>query len=35
MILALDEDIPAGVGESIRAQEAVIEMWPIRLGRER
>jgi D-3-phosphoglycerate dehydrogenase len=35
MILALDEDIPAGVGESIRAQEAVIEMWPIRLGRDR
>jgi D-3-phosphoglycerate dehydrogenase len=35
MILALDEDIPAGVGEAIRAQEAVIDMWPIRLGRER
>ena len=35
MILALDEDIPAGVGESIRAHEAVLDMWAIRLGSER
>ena len=34
MILALDEDIPAGVGEAIRAHEAVIDIWPIRLGSE-
>ena len=35
MILALDDDIPAGVGEAIRAHEAVIDIWPIRLGSER
>jgi D-3-phosphoglycerate dehydrogenase len=35
MILALDDDIPAGVGESILAHEAVLDMWAIRLGRER
>jgi D-3-phosphoglycerate dehydrogenase len=34
MILALDEDIPPGVGEAIRAHEAVIDIWPIRLGSE-
>jgi D-3-phosphoglycerate dehydrogenase len=35
MILALDDDIPAGVGESIRAHENVLDMWAIRLGSER
>jgi D-3-phosphoglycerate dehydrogenase len=35
MVLALDDDIPPGVGESIRAHEAVIDMWAIRLGAER
>jgi D-3-phosphoglycerate dehydrogenase len=34
MVLALDDDIPPGIGESIRAQEAVIDMWAIRLGNE-
>ena len=35
MILALDDDVPAGVAEAIRAHEAVIELWTIRLGGER
>ena len=34
MILALDDDIPPGVGESIRAHEAVLDVWAIRLGSE-
>jgi D-3-phosphoglycerate dehydrogenase len=32
MILALDDDVPAGVSEAIRAQEAVKDLWTIRLG---
>jgi D-3-phosphoglycerate dehydrogenase len=35
MILALDDDVPASVAEAIRAQEAVIDLWTIRLGSER
>jgi D-3-phosphoglycerate dehydrogenase len=35
MVLALDEDVPAEVAEAIRSQEAVIELWAIRLGRDR
>ncbi len=35
MILALDEDVPAAVAEAIRALDAVIELWTIRLGGER
>ncbi len=32
MILALDDDVPAPVAESIRTHEAVIDVWTIRLG---
>ncbi len=35
MILALDDDIPPSVEEAIRGQEAVLELWTIRLGGER
>ncbi len=35
MILALDDDIPPAVETAIRTQEAVIELWAIRLGGER
>jgi D-3-phosphoglycerate dehydrogenase len=35
MILALDDDVPADVADAIRTQEAVIDLWTIRLGRER
>ena len=34
MILALDDDVPKAVEDAIRAQEAVLELWAIRLGRE-
>jgi D-3-phosphoglycerate dehydrogenase len=34
MILALDDDVPGGVEDAIRAQDAVIELWAIRLGRD-
>ena len=32
MILALDDDVPEAVSEAIRAQEAVRDLWTIRLG---
>jgi D-3-phosphoglycerate dehydrogenase len=32
MILALDDDVPPAVEDAIRAQDAVIELWAIRLG---
>ena len=32
MILALDDDVPAGVEGAIRATEAIIDLWTIRLG---
>jgi D-3-phosphoglycerate dehydrogenase len=32
MILALDDDVPDSVAEAIRAQEAVLDIWTIRLG---
>jgi D-3-phosphoglycerate dehydrogenase len=35
MILALDDDVPKAVEDAIRAQDAVLELWAIRLGRER
>jgi D-3-phosphoglycerate dehydrogenase len=35
MILALDDDVPAGVEAAIRDQEAVLDLWIIRLGRDR
>jgi D-3-phosphoglycerate dehydrogenase len=34
MILALDDDVPGAVEDAIRAQDAVIELWAIRLGRD-
>ena len=35
MILALDDDISPAVEEAIRAQDAVLDLWAIRLGGER
>ena len=32
MILALDDDVPDSVSEAIRTQEAVRDLWTIRLG---
>ena len=32
MILALDDDVPDGVVEAIRADEAILDLWSIRLG---
>jgi len=34
MILALDDDVPPAVEDAIRALDAVIELWAIRLGRD-
>jgi hypothetical protein len=35
MILALDDDMPAEVGEAIRSHEAVLDLWTIRLAVDR
>ena len=35
MVLALDDDIPPAVEEAIRGQDAVLDLWTIRLGSER
>jgi hypothetical protein len=35
MVLALDDDVPPAVAEEIRRQEAVLDLWIIRLGGER
>ena len=35
MILALDDDVTAAVEDAIRANEAVLDLWTIRLGGER
>ena len=35
MILALDDDVPESVSDAIRAQEAVLDLWTIRLGSTR
>jgi hypothetical protein len=35
MILALDDDVPPAVAEAIRAEEAVLDLWLIRLGTDR
>jgi D-3-phosphoglycerate dehydrogenase len=35
MVLALDDDVPPAVADEIRTQEAVIDLWMIRLGSER
>jgi D-3-phosphoglycerate dehydrogenase len=35
MILALDDDVPPEVEANIRAQDAVLDLWTIRSGRER
>ena len=32
MILALDDDVPESVSDAIRAQDAVRDLWTIRLG---
>ncbi len=35
MILALDDDVPEGVANSIRTHEAVLDLWVVHLGAER
>ena len=35
MVLALDDDVSPDVEAAIRAQESVVELWTIRLGRDR
>ena len=35
MVLALDDDVPPAVADAIRAHEAVLDLWTIRLGSER
>ena len=35
MVLALDDDVPEGLADSIRDHEALIDLWTIRLGAER
>ncbi len=35
MILALDDDVPVQVADAIRTHEAVLDVWIIRLGRDR
>ena len=35
MILALDDDVPPAVTDAIRAEEAVLDLWLIRLGTDR
>jgi D-3-phosphoglycerate dehydrogenase len=35
MILALDDEVPESVSEAIRRQEAVTDLWTIRLGGSR
>ena len=35
MVLALDDDVPDPVAGAIRANEAVLDLWVIRLGMER
>ena len=35
MILAVDEEVPAAVAAAIRALDAVLDVWTIRLGAER
>jgi hypothetical protein len=32
MILALDEDVPHAVAEAIRRDDAVLDLWVVRLG---
>jgi D-3-phosphoglycerate dehydrogenase / 2-oxoglutarate reductase len=35
MVLALDEDVPPAVADEIRAVDAVLDLWTIRLGKDR
>ena len=35
MILALDDEVPAGLADRIRGHEAVLDLWTIRLAAER
>jgi D-3-phosphoglycerate dehydrogenase len=32
MVLALDDDVPDAVADEIRAHEAVLDVWTIRMG---
>jgi hypothetical protein len=35
MILALDDDVRPEVADAIRGHDSVIDLWTIRLGRDR
>ncbi len=35
MVLALDDDVPAGLADEIRDHPAIVDLWTIRLGGER
>jgi D-3-phosphoglycerate dehydrogenase len=35
MVLALDDDVPEGLIDALRADEAIIDCWVIRLGHVR
>jgi D-3-phosphoglycerate dehydrogenase / 2-oxoglutarate reductase len=35
MVLALDDDVPPAVADAIRADDAVIDVWVVRLGTDR
>ncbi|MEO5964883.1 MAG: ACT domain-containing protein, partial [Candidatus Limnocylindrales bacterium] len=35
MVLALDDDVPPAVAEAIAADDAVIDVWVVRLGSDR
>ncbi len=35
MVLALDDDVPEGLVDALRADEAIIDCWVIRLGHDR
>ena len=35
MVLALDDDIPPRVEDALRGQEAMLDLWVIRLGGDR
>jgi D-3-phosphoglycerate dehydrogenase len=34
MVLALDDDVPAAVADTIRGEDSVLDLWTIRLGRD-
>ena len=35
MVLALDDDVPLDVEEAIRGLDSVLDLWTIRLGKDR